>query len=267
MKKIYFYLHIPKTAGTTFNDFLKKSFPFNSTVFHIESKLEEIEAKRVLSGHIVLPRAKKIIPNFTEYTTLTVLRKPIEQLSSHLRYVRKLAEPSEAHRLLAHTDAIKKIVAQLQETDFASPSSLKIFITWLEDENLALFHNTQIQYLIGSRFTVNKEQLAEAKEELNGIDYVGVTERLDDYMDYLSYKLNFKKNKVKNKKLNITIETYGLDINNKEIQKVLEPLICYDKIIYDEAKKKFEKDFCLVVKNRPKGFHLFLDKMRAIAKR
>ena len=86
-------------------------------------------------------------------------------------------------------------------------------------------------------------------------------------MNYLSTVLNFRKKKRKSKKLNITIETYGLDINNKKILKVLEPLICYDKIIYEEAKSKFEKDFSLVARSRTKGFHLFLDRIKAIAKK
>lgn len=269
MSQKYFYLHIPKTAGTTFNDFLAHSFIGEKCSFHIEieKNINVLLESSIISGHLPLPKAKKSIPNFENYIKLTVFRDPLKQVSSHLRFVKKLSEPSEKERLLSHSLGIQKIVAVLKETDLSSPLEIKLFIKWLEDEKLVLFHNSQIQYLIASGFRMTEKQVEEAIKELHKIDYVGITERLDDYMNYLSTVLNFRKKKRKSKRLNITVESYGLDIHNKEIEKVLEPLICYDKIIYGEAKIKFEKDFSLVVRNRTKGFYLFLDKIRAIVKR
>jgi len=59
----------------------------------------------------------------------------------------------------------------------------------------------------------------------------------------LSHKLGFEKKVKKSKKLNVTSESFGLDIQDKETIKALEPLVYYDYILYKEAKEKFEKEF------------------------
>jgi hypothetical protein len=256
----YFYLHIPKTAGTTFNDFLKRSFSSQETLFHIESKLDKVKNQNVLAGHIVLPRAKKIIPNFETYVKLTVLRNPLAQISSHLRYVKKLGEASEAKRLEGHTDSIKDIVAFLATIDFSKVEDINKLINWLEDKNYQLFHNCQMQYLVGSRFTITQEQLEDAKHMIDKIKYVGITERLNEYMQFLSQEFGFVAI-VKNKALNITSEMYGLDISNPKIIKALEPLICHDKVIYQYAKGKFEKNILSSLKKKEEKKDNFLDKI------
>ena len=260
MSQKYFYLHIPKTAGTTFNDFLKRSFSSKETLFHIESKLEKIVNQKVLAGHVNLPRAKKVIPNFENYTNLTVLRNPLAQVSSHLRYVKKLGEASEKKRLETHTQSIQIIVSFLSTVDFTKVEDIDRLIQWLQENNYVLFHNCQIQYLVGSRFTVTEAQLESAKRKLDEIEYVGITERLNDYMALLSQELDFKELE-REKKLNITSETYGLDITNPKIIKALEPLICYDNIIYQYAKEKFEKDILSLREKKNYKKYNYFDKI------
>jgi len=264
LSKKYFYLHIPKTAGTTFNDFLIRNFEPSECLFHIEIQIDKIENQAILSGHIPLPKAEKIIPNFDDHIKLTVFREPLQQVSSHLRFVRKLAEPSENRRLQGHNSQIQKIVARLAHTDLSSPQSLQTFIDWLEEEKLTLFHNTQTQYLIGSRFTINEAMLKEAKARLNNIEFVGITEKLDEYMRLLTVKLKLRNSVHANKKLNITRENFGLDIEDKEVQGVLEPLIHYDKIIYEQAKEKFEKAYLELPESKQKVLNIYLDKIRRI---
>ena len=260
MKQKYFYLHIPKTAGTTFNDFLKRAFSSKETLFHIESKLEKIDNQRVLAGHVILPRAQKIIPNFENYIKLTVLRDPLSQISSHLRYVKKLGEPSEAKRLEGHTESIKTIVVFLSTINFSKVEDINRLVQWLEENNYVLFHNCQMQYLVGSRFIITETQVERGKQVLDSIEYVGVTERLTEYMELLSQKFGIV-GKVKNKKLNITSETYGLDIKNPDIIKALEPLIHYDKLIYQYAKDKFEKEIISFLENKKYQKHNYFDKI------
>jgi len=261
-KQKYFYLHIPKTAGTTFNNFLKRAFSSKECLFHIENKLDKLENKRVIGGHIILPKATKVIPNFEEYIKLTVFRNPLEQVSSHLRFVKKLGESSEYKRLEGHSSSIKRIVSFLWSIDFSNVEDIKKLINWLEENNYVLFHNTQIQYLIGSKFHVTEEELIEAENIIEKIEYIGITERLDDYIKLLTYKLDLS-TKLKSKNLNITVESYGLDITNPKIVDALEPLICYDKVIYKYAKDKFEKEFNSILSSTMKEQEVygFLDRI------
>lgn len=265
MSQKYFYLHIPKTAGTTFNDFLERAFGAKETIFHIESKIDKIHNQRVIAGHLQLPKAEKLIDEFENYIQLTVLREPLKQLSSHLRYVKKLGEPSEKKRLAGHTESIKRIVAFLQGIDFSKVEDLKVMIEWLEKENYILFHNCQTHYLLGSRFHVNQTQVDFAIKKLQAMKYVGITERLNDFMYLLGNEFEFT-NTIGNKKLNVTTENYGLDIQNSNIVEVLEPLICYDKIIYEEAKKRFEKDFSLLGGTLVQKENYYFDKIKSIFK-
>lgn len=267
MSEKYFYLHIPKTAGTTFNDFLENSFSSSQSLFHIEDKLEKIKDKKVIGGHLTLVKAQKVIPNFDSYIKLTVLRDPLAQVSSHLRFVKKLSEESEKERLMGHTDAIQHIASFLSTINFSNPKEIEELIKWLENKNYVLFHNTQMQYLVGSSFVVSQQQVEDAKKIIEKMNHIGITERLDDYIQLLIYKLGLP-SIIKSKKLNNTSEIYGLDITNPLIVKALEPLVCYDKIIYEHAKKRFVRDFASIPRGKVKKyqFYSFLDRIRTKVK-
>jgi len=241
----FFYLHIPKTGGSFFNRFL--SYQFNGFMDHIESKInlnDEKDIKKLkkiqaFSGHIIYPIFRN---KFREnINIITLLRNPIEQIISHITYVRELGEESEKHRLEKHTEIIKKLVAKLKIVDLSSPKEIENLIKWLEANKIWLFHDCQTRYLGGGVEFIKPQNLNAALENLEKIDYVGITERLKEFMILLSMEENFKL--IEYQKENVTKNRYGLDINNIDIRKALQPLIQNDHIIYKFARKKFIANF------------------------
>lgn len=244
-----FYLHIPKTAGTTLNKFLEELYGEENCEFHIESHKDllnfndsySLQNKKILSGHITLPRANKLITNFSQYKIFTLFRDPYEHISSHLRYVRRLGDPSESSRLKMHTAQIQKIVAKILSVDLSNASDIIKFITWMEEEKISLFNNTQMQYLVQNRFDFSKKMFIKAQDALSKIDIVGISERTDEFKFMIANKLN-KNFNLKPEILNKNTIQYGLDFNKISIRNAIEPLIKYDAILYQIARKRFIKD-------------------------
>jgi hypothetical protein len=233
----YFFLHIPKTAGTYFNNFLKAQT--NNFFDHIEVNKFSLDAD-ILSGHINYLKAYKDNLLYNR-KIIVLLRSPIHQLISHITFVRELAEPTEKERFKSHSKAIQNIAIKLKETDLSKAEDIEKFIVWLEKNNYWLFHDCQTRYLGGGKDYIKPQNLKMALDNLEKIDYVGITERLKEFMIFLSIKEKFKL--IEYKKENITKSRYGLNINNPEIIKVLLRLIEYDNILYSYARKKFIKDF------------------------
>jgi len=242
----YFFLHIPKTAGNFFNKFLSRQF--NDFIDHIEVKIDfkkedEIEKLRFIncfSGHISLPMGLNKL-DLKNRKIITIFRIPIEQVISHITFVRELAEPSEKKRFSSHNKAIQEIAMKLKKTDLSSPQEIENLIKWLEDNKIWLFHDCQTRYLGGGVEFIKPQNLNAALENLEKIDYVGITERLKEFMILLSMEENFKL--IEYQKENVTKNRYGLNINNINIRKALQPLIQNDHIIYKFARKKFIVNF------------------------
>ncbi|RUM44594.1 MAG: hypothetical protein DSY46_05155 [Hydrogenimonas sp.] len=148
----FFYLHIPKTAGNFFNKFL--SYQFNSFIDHIEVKknlhnekdIEELQNFECYSGHIQFPIAKNKL-DIEKRKTITILRNPIEQVISHMTFVRELAEDGEKERFKSHAKVIQEIAKKLHQTDLSNSKKIEKFINWLEKNEIWLFHDCQTRYL------------------------------------------------------------------------------------------------------------------------
>ena len=237
-----FFLHIPKTAGSSINKFFSNNL--SSHLFHIEGitglNKETCDNYEFISGHIPFTTINKLLP-LDEWTTIATFRDPLSYVISHISWVRKLADPGEEARFNAHPEPFQKIAKKMTEYDFSNPAHLIDLISWLEGENLLFLHNTQTYFLSGehNRNTYSDLQVNTALKNLKNIDYIGIQEELNSFMEILSNEFNWPKNN--EIKENINSEKYGLDINNKELREALYPLYNKDMIIYKEANEKFKK--------------------------
>jgi len=242
----FFYLHIPKTAGSFFNKFLLYNNP--SFLDHIESKINlenennilTLEQYKSFSGHIVLPIIKqKFLQRFPR-KIITILRNPMEQLISHITYVRELAEESEQDRFMRHSSTIQILALYLKSLDFSNPKELIKLIVWLEEKNIWLFHDCQTRYLGNGKGAIQPDNLDLALKNLESIEYIGISERLQEFMVLLSHREGLKV--IESTKVNVTKRRYGLDIQNEATVRALYPLIKNDKIVYRVARQRFIKD-------------------------
>jgi hypothetical protein len=174
MKQKIFFIHVGKTAGSSFNHFLQKRL---NGVFHCErylnpdglsfSHLEYLKRLDYVSGHIRYPIFETYFP-VERYFSLAFLREPFSHLISHINWVMRIYDISP-HSFQNYPKIIQDICLELRSLDLYDPDS---FIQALIQFG-GLFKNNQSRY-----FTQGQENVcgAEAIETLSKLSMVGLTE-------------------------------------------------------------------------------------------
>ena len=89
------FVHIPKTAGSSFNSWLSGKFEQDRFAIHVESlpqwfsHVEHFRNFDFVSGHLTLTHFERRL-NIADYYCVTFVREPYAQLASHLAWIRKL---------------------------------------------------------------------------------------------------------------------------------------------------------------------------------
>jgi hypothetical protein len=191
----FFFVHMQKTAGMALRQRLINHFgepavyPTRGVdgtdpvelVLSIDYLLERLAARgdqiRVITGHFPLCTTELIDGRFT---TLTLLREPVERTLSYLRHHRE-NEPSDRHKSLE-----------------------EIYDDPLRFHGLAHNHMTKMLSLTSeemasgmdagmlTRVQFNRDRLERAKEALAGIDAVGFQEHFEDFCDELTARFGWR---------------------------------------------------------------------------
>jgi hypothetical protein len=221
-KKLIYFLHIPKAAGSTFNGFLiNKNYSQNERFRIIPTPGEEIRFKnqdnkedlKIVHGHFLfgLHEAGNI-----PFTYFTLLRDPVSRIISFYSFIRE----QKTHAL--HSKAM-----EMNLTEF------------LLSQVTTEVNNGQLRYISGLRGVgfgnCSREQLQIAKDNLDKyFSVVGITEYFDETILLLSHTFNWKhkyyisQNKTKNK----------IKITDRDIKTIRE-LNELDFELYEYGKKIF----------------------------
>lgn len=237
-----FLVHIPKTAGSSVNAFMEDCLGQRACASHIEGHPEwqfgtgpDIEDKVFLSGHVRLYdlRQKLILRNTL---VATMLRDPIDQIISHIAWVRRLADPDEEERFYQHDTEIQHLATCLAELDLGSPVHLKKWASDLTDVGQSLFDNCQVRYLNDREPTdrVTQRDLQVAIENLQVFDLVGRSDRVPSFLTMVAEKMGVERFSASdvNVRENISETKYGLDCRDPGIREALESLIEFDQVLY-----------------------------------
>ena len=180
-----FFIHIPKTAGTTFNAFLGQQFPLEKVaqdgVFgkhelfvkrqDLEGRLAELKRFSLFRGHYGYDICSAFTP---EYITLTVLRDPLKRVVSLYNDWHSKSEES-----LANATDLEKSLATLAKQ--------QPFQDFFEAEHPLIpsfFHNGQARLLARdcSCDLEGNALQALAMSHLEQINFVGITEAFDLFL-------------------------------------------------------------------------------------
>lgn len=273
------YSHIAKTAGTSLNNFIASHFKPEQVLTHVETnpywndveKIHFFEEKLFLSGHINVDVFLEKLPCPT-YFRLVTFRRPIDQLVSHIAYVRHLSDPSQKKRLSKHPVQVQELSRKLTTLNLENPEVVNLFITNFNEQEAGLFDNVQTRYLLKRPWPerVSNVNLKEAVQRLNMLDLSGIVERYWDLLRALSWYMGWTEPVEENSKprglkklhwmalnlisssrvrnvseqmLNVGTSTYGMDSNSKDFQDALGPAIAVDNLLYQEAVRLFDKQF------------------------
>ncbi|UQX10572.1 sulfotransferase family 2 domain-containing protein [Candidatus Mycobacterium methanotrophicum] len=247
-----FLVHVPKTAGSSVNAFMEDCLGERACASHIESNPEWkfgagpdtiFEDKVFLSGHVHL-RALRHKLTLQNTLVTTMLRDPIDQLISHIAWVRRLADPDEKKRFYQHDAAVQHIATCLAKVDLGSPVHLKKWASELSGEAQSLFDNCQVRYLTdrgqtdrGPTGRVTQRDLQGAIRNLEIFDLVGRSDRVPSFLTKVAEKMRLERSSASdvNVRENVAKTKYGLDSRDPSIREALESLLQFDQVLYDKV--------------------------------
>lgn len=239
-----FFLHIPKTAGSSVNVFFRQSFPEGECLSHIEGIRSDWQDKArpvsMLSGHIQFPDYER---NFGDQNRVLIcfFREPLRQLVSHIYWVRHLSEPEKADFLNDHPDIIKEISRRMTGFDFSTEKGLSAFVESMSHAEASLFDNYHVRFLSSPKFRerVSESHCREAFANLGRIHIIGLAEEMSVSLQYIADSLALPAGKQEVRE-NVNAYRYGIDLNNPSVRDILQPLVRYDQQLYAAARRRFE---------------------------
>jgi hypothetical protein len=209
-----FFLHIPKTAGTSLGNALKRGFPKDGIVTPLQmnnakkQSTEVLERAELLCGHFTLRMCQKRLPRQPDLV-LTFLRDPVQHYVSLFFHLK--IDPTFAYTIRLTKD---KSVAQALHQKIAD-ASIEDFLAM--DES-AQFDNFQTRYLV-SGLCAEYEALSDtgklpvAQRALLELPFFGLADRYDDSLSLLEHTLadtvrlrSTKSNKSRNKPKGYTLQ-------------------------------------------------------------
>ncbi len=229
---MYIFLHIPKTAGTTFEALLIKNFeegyvPLYDSTIHDDFNAEEkkaiatffTEAKCVASHQLSCPLPQ---PDHVDirYKPLTFLRKPVDRILSYYRYV------GNDPRHLGHLE-FDEYFRRTIERDYNRTGG--------HSSGLC---NAQAQTLDPN---LDPEKIL---AQLDSLFFVGLTERFDESLlifrkkladEGVSFDIHYLSKKVRGRlsaKQHLPPESYGMVAKHNEL----------DQLAYDYAEKLLDRE-------------------------
>ena len=205
------FSHIPKTAGTSLENYLLQMFLIQETL-HVNApdlnKMPEVvhlknKFPRFITGHHpihgllyqLLPRQK--------FIHITMIREPVARVVSYYNYLST-----------RNDHALHKAVENLSFDEF------------LLQTQLVELHNGQARRLAGvlhSNETICDDTLFNRAKFVvdNCFTLVGVTEKFDAFLDLIAAKYKVKFNKIARKNQSV-IKLHNRELNNNQIQLIEE---------------------------------------------
>lgn len=172
------FLHIPKTAGSTFDNFLRNYF-YEKEIIEVTWKswfngCNDLLTKKHLNNKISLVTGHQPFGNHVylqgNWVYVTFLRDPVERTFSHYYFLTKDASYAKLAEILN------------------SPGFM-----WKHIPMFKLFDNFQTRFLSNNIFGVEYASMSEmcscAIQNLKGM-HVGLTERFDDSLMYFANLLS-----------------------------------------------------------------------------
>ena len=230
------FMHIPKTAGTSFNTLVQTLYPQGTTINHIELLPESsyhslAQSHNYISGHLRFGQLKQ---NFgsDSFAFYTILREPYAQLQSHLKWLIQTAANPQEKYFKTTNRVIYDLGIKLGQVAFGDINSLSDLVRSLGPVEAAFIDNLQTRYFLDHQpARVESQDIDIAIANSHSFKLVGLTERYDQFVSAFS-QLNGFRPSSQPTRMNISTSEPLFDIRDGDVRKVLEPLVKADLKLY-----------------------------------
>jgi hypothetical protein len=222
-----FFLHIPKTAGSTLHNILIRQFPKNlqveTNVFKNKNDPSEFPEEkrkkfRLIRGHFPFGIHQLFGNDSFEYTTM--LREPIDRCISHYYYIRNRRKHHGIEGAMPLDHSLKELC---------------------ENGEFIFVDNMQVRFLSGNTEVpfgkITEQMLQDAISNLEKyFPVIGVQEEFNAYILLLAERYNFKRTYYRNQRVSVhRKKTNELD---SETRIALEKCNALDIQLYNYVKEK-----------------------------
>ena len=239
------FMHIPKTAGTSFNTAAVKMFPQGTVVSHIElieqDKYRDLaQSCNYISGHLNVGILKQ---HFQAQNSdfYTIIREPFSQLHSHLKWLVQTATDQRDNYFRINNPIIHALGSRLRSLDLTDAAGLERFVENLSDLEAAFLDNMQTRYFLDHQVArVGRDEQERALENGLGFRLIGTTERYQDFVAVFA-RLNALPAVEQGSVLNRSSSEDLFDHRSEEIRTILQPLVWADLNLYEQLGDRLSK--------------------------
>lgn len=244
-----FFMHIPKTAGTTLGVVIdpylpRPRYPHYDALQLDSTTTKEASQYRSIVGHVAYTQVAERWQD--GFTALTVLRQPLARFVSSF-FQRKRADnlgDNPSQRMLFEDQILKTMSLD----QFVASERLKVLWSYINIQTRMLAGQISgPEWRNASSLTELMEKMEQqsdswallARQRLNKMAFVGLTERFQDSLLLLSFTFGWRPF-LDNLRMNVNPSPHRLDELDPQTMTLLERYNAMDQPLYDYASRLFD---------------------------
>ena len=232
----FLFLHIPKTAGSSFNAIFRSVVPPGRHFEHLEGKPQRLKdicedgLPYFVSGHLTFESIREYVER-PDVFSMSLSRQPVAQLLSHLKWVKYAGSPH-----FPHPQSIHASILQLARELYKSPLDDIDAIGPLIDSRLGrqLFDNLHLSYATHALMErVDEGHLQSALENVGKLSFVFALEDRETALGELRRRIP---EIARMGSENAARSSESIDLSDARIAGFYRALTHYDEKLYDAVR-------------------------------
>lgn len=245
-----YYLHIPKTAGTSLNSYLDRQFeveevcPVHLLPDLFDIPLSDLQKYKLFRGHFwygLNSYLKK------ELTYITMLRDPVQRVISWYAHAKRDPGAERHSRIVNENWSLLDFVQDSEGEGIINVETLFL----AADFDYPNFPRQSVGYIEAKKYAENLSDQAlldKAKIRLEQFEFFGITERMQNSMQLLSYTTGFYP-EFPEQRLNVSGNRPAENEISAATIEAIKKATQLDQALYDWALPIFEERFNNMVKS------------------
>lgn len=237
------FMHIPKTAGTSFNSFMRLHVPCDFASHHIENYNKSryallAQGKSYLAGHLRIDTLKQCF-DIDRFDCYSIVRNPYSHLYSHLNWLKGIALLKGSAFFDQHSKEVKKLAIKIAELDFTKLTQVQRFVVGLRGYELDFFDNCQTRYFLDYR--PEKMSLTDFPNTLANIElfkHIGLTEKYDQFRSFISSSYDLPEVS-DSAPVNRAMHPPLYDWESEDMKEIFYSLVHADTLLYNTVRNRF----------------------------